>query len=72
MIYPFYDLAPMFSSKAKLIRCTGKDGVGRYDYLKLLATEYQTTKSRGETHVMLQWYIYVSFSNLSTLTSFHF
>ncbi|EFN77281.1 hypothetical protein EAI_12974, partial [Harpegnathos saltator] len=36
----------MFSSKAQLIKRTGKNGVGRYDFLKLLATEYQITKSR--------------------------
>lgn len=37
---------PMFSTKRQLIKRTGKNGVGRYDFLKLLATEYKTTKSK--------------------------
>lgn len=36
----------MFSTKAQLIKRTGKDGIGRYEFLKLLATEYKTTKSK--------------------------
>lgn len=36
----------MFTSKEKLIKRTGKNPVGRYDFLKLLATEFKTTKSR--------------------------
>lgn len=36
----------MFSTKARLIERTGKNGVNRYDFLKLLATEYKTTKSK--------------------------
>ncbi|KAF3427648.1 hypothetical protein E2986_08393 [Frieseomelitta varia] len=36
----------MFSSKKQLIKRTGKNPVGRYDFLKLLATEFQTTKSK--------------------------
>ncbi|XP_072747105.1 armadillo repeat-containing protein 7-like [Anoplolepis gracilipes] len=36
----------MFSTKARLIQRTGKNGVGRYDFLKLLANEYRTTKSK--------------------------
>lgn len=38
----------MFSTKARLIKRTGKNSVGRYDFLKLLAIEYKTTKSRGK------------------------
>ena len=38
----------MFSSKKQLIKRTGKNPVGRYDFLKLLATEFQTTKSKGK------------------------
>lgn len=36
----------MFSTKARLIQRTGKNGVGRYDFLKLLANEYRTIKSK--------------------------
>ncbi|RLU14761.1 hypothetical protein DMN91_012648 [Ooceraea biroi] len=36
----------MFSTKRQLIKRTGKNGIGRYDFLKLLATEYKTTKSK--------------------------
>ncbi|EFN86388.1 armadillo repeat-containing protein 7 [Harpegnathos saltator] len=43
----------MFSSKAQLIKRTGKNGVGRYDFLKLLATEYQITKSRDAKEQVL-------------------
>lgn len=41
----------MFSTKARLIQRTGKSGVGRYDFLKLLATEYKTTKSKGKKKI---------------------
>lgn len=41
----------MFSTKARLIQRTGKNGVGRYDFLKLLATEYKTTKSKGKKKI---------------------
>lgn len=37
----------MFSTKQRLIERTGYNSTGRYDYLKLLATEFKTTKSRG-------------------------
>lgn len=38
----------MFSSKARLIKRTGKNPTGRYDFLKLLVTEYKTTSSKGK------------------------
>lgn len=37
----------MFTSKKQLIKRTGKNSIGRYDFLKLLATEFKTTKSKG-------------------------
>ncbi|XP_011257571.1 armadillo repeat-containing protein 7 [Camponotus floridanus] len=43
----------MFSTKARLIQRTGKNGVGRYDFLKLLATEYKTTKSKDAKEQVL-------------------
>ncbi|XP_014471213.1 PREDICTED: armadillo repeat-containing protein 7-like [Dinoponera quadriceps] len=43
----------MFSTKAQLIKRTGKNGVGRYDFLKLLATEYQITKSKDAKEQVL-------------------
>ncbi|XP_036145532.1 uncharacterized protein LOC105831343 [Monomorium pharaonis] len=36
----------MFSSKARLIKRTGKNPVGRYDFLKLLVNEYKSTSSK--------------------------
>ncbi|XP_043254969.1 armadillo repeat-containing protein 7 [Colletes gigas] len=36
----------MFTSKEKLIKRTGKNAIGRYDFLKLLVTEFKTTKSK--------------------------
>ncbi|CAL7950027.1 unnamed protein product [Xylocopa violacea] len=36
----------MFTNKEQLIKRTGKNPIGRYDFLKLLATEFKTTKSR--------------------------
>ncbi|XP_015608411.1 armadillo repeat-containing protein 7 isoform X2 [Cephus cinctus] len=36
----------MFSRKQQLIDRTGKDGVGRYDFLRLLVVEFNTTKSQ--------------------------
>lgn len=36
----------MFTSKEQLIKRTGNNTVGRYDFLKLLATEFKTTKSK--------------------------
>ncbi|XP_057325954.1 armadillo repeat-containing protein 7 [Microplitis mediator] len=36
----------MFSTKKRLIERTGYNNVGRYDYLKLLATEFQTSNSK--------------------------
>lgn len=38
----------MFTNKEKLIKRTGKNAIDRYDFLKLLATEFKTTKSRGK------------------------
>lgn len=35
----------MFSRPERLILKTSKDGVGRYDFLKQLMNEFQTTKS---------------------------
>ncbi|KMQ93633.1 armadillo repeat-containing protein 7 [Lasius niger] len=43
----------MFSTKARLIKRTGKNSVGRYDFLKLLAIEYKTTKSRDAKEQVL-------------------
>jgi len=43
----------MFSTKARLIKRTGKNGVGRYDFLQLLATEYKTTKSKDAKEQVL-------------------
>ncbi|XP_076226134.1 uncharacterized protein LOC116427422 [Nomia melanderi] len=36
----------MFTSKERLIKRTGKNTIGRYEFLKLLATEFKTTKSK--------------------------
>ncbi|XP_015433274.1 PREDICTED: hydroxyacyl-thioester dehydratase type 2, mitochondrial [Dufourea novaeangliae] len=36
----------MFTSKVRLIKRTGKNTIGRYEFLKLLATEFKTTKSK--------------------------
>ncbi|XP_074112942.1 uncharacterized protein LOC141536363 [Cotesia typhae] len=36
----------MFSTKKQLIERTGYNNTGRYDYLKLLSTEFKTSKSR--------------------------
>lgn len=38
----------MFSSRARLTKRTGKNPTGRYDFLKLLVTEYTTTSSKGK------------------------
>jgi len=43
----------MLSSKARLIKRTGKNPVGRYDFLKLLVTEYKTTSSKGKRLTMV-------------------
>lgn len=53
----------MFSTKARLIQRTGKNGVGRYDFLKLLATEYKTTKSKGKKEICDNT-IYVKYINM--------
>lgn len=37
----------MFSRKEQIIQRTGKHGVGRYDFLKLLKTEFESSTSRG-------------------------
>lgn len=43
----------MFSTKEKLIRRTGQNGVGRYDFLKLLINEFKTTTSRDAKEQVL-------------------
>lgn len=41
----------MFTRKEVLIKKTGPDGVGRYDFLKQLVTEFHTTTtSKGNLH----------------------
>lgn len=47
----------MFSTKARLIQRTGKNGVGRYDFLKLLANEYKTSKSKGKKKSVIILYV---------------
>lgn len=47
----------MFSSKERLIQRTGKNSIGRYDFLKLLAIEYKTTKSKGNKKYVKYKYI---------------
>jgi len=51
----------MFSTKKQLIKRTGKNGIGRYPFLKLLVTEYQTTKSKGK----IQFYKYYKYFSLN-------
>ncbi|XP_025995484.2 armadillo repeat-containing protein 7 [Solenopsis invicta] len=43
----------MFSSKARLIKRTGNNPIGRYDFLKLLVTEYNTTTSKDAREQVL-------------------
>ncbi|XP_018399204.1 PREDICTED: uncharacterized protein LOC108776947 [Cyphomyrmex costatus] len=43
----------MFSSRARLIKRTGKNPTGRYDFLKLLVTEYTTTSSKDAQEQVL-------------------
>lgn len=43
----------MFSSKARLIKRTGKNPTGRYDFLKLLASEYKTSSSKDAQEQVL-------------------
>lgn len=43
----------MFTTKEQLIKRTGKNTVERYDFLKLLATEFKTTKSRDAKEQVL-------------------
>lgn len=43
----------MFSNKEKLIRRTGQNGVGRYDFLKLLINEFNTTTSKDAKEQVL-------------------
>ena len=38
----------MFSRKEQLIQRTGKSGVGRFSFLKLLVNEFRNTKSKGK------------------------
>lgn len=37
----------MFSRKDQLLRKTGPDGIGRFDYLRLLKKEFNETNSEG-------------------------
>ncbi|XP_035723897.1 uncharacterized protein LOC118442431 [Vespa mandarinia] len=43
----------MFSTKEKLIQRTGQNGVGRYDFLKLLINEFKTTSSKDAKEQVL-------------------
>lgn len=43
----------MFSRKEQLIQRTGKSGVGRFSFLKLLIEEYRNTKSRDAKEQVL-------------------
>ncbi|KAJ8680587.1 hypothetical protein QAD02_016374 [Eretmocerus hayati] len=43
----------MFSTKEKLQKKTGPDGVGRFEYLQMLINEYCTTKSRDAKEQVL-------------------
>ncbi|XP_018345661.1 PREDICTED: uncharacterized protein LOC108750609 [Trachymyrmex septentrionalis] len=43
----------MFSSRARLTKRTGKNPTGRYDFLKLLVTEYTTTSSKDAQEQVL-------------------
>lgn len=43
----------MFSRKEQLIQRTGKSGVGRFSFLKLLIEEFQKTKSRDAKEQVL-------------------
>lgn len=38
-------LLDMFSTKEQLIKKTGSEGIGRYDFLKQLVEEFRKTKS---------------------------
>jgi hypothetical protein len=50
----------MFSKPEQLIRRTGKKGVGRYDYLQQLVTEFQETDSTGACDPLLPlWLIFM-------------
>jgi hypothetical protein len=44
----------MFSKPEHLVRRTGKKGVGRYEYLKQLVSEFQETNSSGTYYILLQ------------------
>lgn len=37
----------MFTRKDQLLKKTGPDGIGRYDYLRLLEKEFSETNSEG-------------------------
>lgn len=43
----------MFSTKEKLIHRTGQNGVGRYDFLKLLINEFKSTSSKDAKQQVL-------------------
>ncbi|KAI4489427.1 hypothetical protein M0802_011182 [Mischocyttarus mexicanus] len=43
----------MFSTKEKLIHRTGQNGVGRYDFLKLLISEFKSTSSKDAKQQVL-------------------
>lgn len=38
----------MFSRKDQLLRKTGPDGIGRYDFLRLLRKEFCETNAEGK------------------------
>lgn len=59
----------MFTNKEQLIKRTGKNSIGRYDFLKLLATEFQTTKSRGK-FVLQRWVSWSLITNVDVTNSF--
>jgi len=66
----------MFSSRARLTKRTGKNPTGRYDFLKLLVTEYTTTSSKGKRliHNMniffnsKEMYMFVEFSKVFVIS----
>ncbi|XP_048514475.1 armadillo repeat-containing protein 7-like isoform X2 [Athalia rosae] len=42
----------MFTTKQKLIERTGKNKIGRFEFLKLLVEEFRTSKSKAKTQVL--------------------
>jgi hypothetical protein len=61
----------MFSTKKQLIKRTGKNGITRYPFLKLLVTEYKTTKSKGKIRFYKYGYFSLTYITLINC-SFHF